>query len=82
MKARPVSKLTREQEADCMRGLVLSMVLRGLTFLWAPASEGLPLWHTLLAPERYLALVGKVFVWTLAYDFFYYWLHRFLHVNP
>ena len=95
MAARPVSRLSSEQQRDCLRGLALSMILRGATFLstqqslqygstasagGGSADDEAPLFDVLWNPLYcFPLLLAKVLLWTLAYDFFYYALHRFLH---
>ena len=65
-----------------MRGLVLSMVLRGVTFYWTrDDSSNQALGYLFHTPHAYLLLLCKTFLWTLAYDFNYYCLHRALHFN-
>jgi len=61
---------------ETIKGFTLSAVLRALTFAWAPAG-----FLALSTPQLVAAITIKTFVWTVVYDFFYYWVHRLFHVK-
>jgi len=71
----------REREKDMptfeiIKGFTLAAVLRAITFAWALEGSS-----AVCAPCFVAAAIMKTFLWTLVYDFFYYWVHRIFHMK-
>jgi len=81
-------KRSRVSDAMCpdyevRKGFLLAMLLRGLTFISTSKEFSLPFLQEGGPNFFYWAyeVHNTVFMWTVIYDFFYYWIHRSFHMN-
>lgn len=65
-------------EYEITKGFFFAMILRGLTFYTARNAFDLSFMESWY---RMLVTLLKVLLWTIAYDFFYYGIHRWFHTN-
>jgi len=74
-------------KSEMIKGFIFAMLLRGATFAWVPdtfrgiSSSDLHGGAVLAFASWWIMSMVCVFLWTIIYDFFYYWVHRFFHVN-
>lgn len=81
---------------ESVKGFVMAMLLRAVTFLsvsdgdsYVPLSLSLDedttrntlFWWEGQALLLFATTLGRIFAWTLFYDLIYYWLHRFFHMR-